>query len=435
MTPFVDVLMWIFGAILCILFLFIAFSGVIIIISLFKRPKFERYTPKVSIVVPVHNESKNIESCLKCIFSSKYPKELYEVIVVDDGSTDDSVQLVRRFKDVRLIRLNHKGKSAALNLGIKNCKYEIVLTLDADTLLQRETLMRIVLPFSDKSVGATIGTYKVGNRVNMLTAFQAIEYSYNNLIRMGFSRVFRDSVWFYGAMSCYRKSALEKAGKIHADTLTEDMDISIRLQNKGYTVIHVHDAYSTTIVPETIKGFFKQRIRWWTGVLQSMHKNRKQSYNNIFHRPSSASKLSSDAPKHSKIPLMFVYLNQWWWSVFALISFPMFIIQIMYWLPYNLATFTDTFMYLFRWFSMLGPLYSIYMIPVWGINFFSIFGILAGLISVTFIIVSVTIFRDTVRLREVLAIFFYFPYTLMLNSVILVSVIKYMLSDTEGFVK
>jgi cellulose synthase/poly-beta-1,6-N-acetylglucosamine synthase-like glycosyltransferase len=435
MSPVINMLMWAFGVISFILLLFITFTGVIILISLFKKPKYKKYAPKVSIVIPVHNESKNIEKCLKKIFSSTYPKNMYEIIVVDDGSTDNTVQLVHRFKDVKLINMAHGGKSAALNHGIKNCRYDIVLTIDADTMLQREALAKIVVPFSDASVGAAIGTYKVGNRKNMLTAFQVIEYSYNNLIRMGFSRLFKDSVWFYGAMSCYRKSALENVGRIHADTLTEDMDVAIRLQNKGYKIIHVHDAYSTTVVPETIKGFFNQRIRWWTGVLQSMRKNSKQSYKNIFQR-----KNVSDVSKQSKIPLIFVYLSQWWWSIFALVSFPMFLIQIMYWLPYNLATFMDTFMYLFRWFSLLGPVYSIYMIPEWGVNFFSIFGILAGLISVTFIIVSVTIFRDNVRpdnvgLREMLAIFFYFPYTLMLNTVILVSVAKYIFADARGFVK
>ncbi|MGV8141007.1 MAG: glycosyltransferase, partial [Candidatus Woesearchaeota archaeon] len=265
MSPLMNTLMWTFGVISCILFSFIAFTGIIIVTSLFKKPRYEKFTPKVSIIIPTYNESRNIDECLKHVFSSRYPKDLYEVIVVDDGSTDDTIRRVHRFKDVKLLHINHKGKSAALEYGIRNSRYEIVLTIDADTMLEHEALAKIVLPFIDKDVGATIGTYKVANRKNMLTAFQAIEYSYNNLIRMGFSRVFQDSVWFYGAMSCYRKSALMNVGRIHADTLTEDMDIAIRLQNKGYSVIHVYDAYSTTVVPETIKSFFNQRIRWWMG--------------------------------------------------------------------------------------------------------------------------------------------------------------------------
>ena len=427
--------MWTFGVISCVLFSFILFTCVIIIISLFKKPKYSFYKPKVSIIVPAHNESKNIATCLKHIHASRYPVELYEVIVIDDGSTDDTAKIVKSFKDVKLLYTHHKGKSAALNFGIKYCKHELILMIDADTMLHPDALQKLVLPFKDESVGATIGTYKVGNRKNMLTAFQAIEYSYNNLIRMGFSRVFHDSVWFYGAMSCYRKSALDQSGYMFSDTLTEDMDVAIRLQNKGYNIIHVYDAFSTTQVPETIHGFFKQRIRWWTGVLQSMRKNSKQSSRNIFSKSSSNPKSKNPESKHSKIPLIFVYLSQWWWSLFAVLAFPMFTIQIFYWLPYNLATFMDAFMYLFRWFSIFGPLYSVYMIPEWGISFFSAFGILAGLISVTFIIVSVTIFRDTVRLREVLAIVFYFPYTLVLNMVILISIVKYAFYESRGFVK
>ena len=254
---------------------------------------------------------------------------------------------------------------------------------------------------------------------------------------MGFSRVFNDSIWFYGAMSCYRKDILENIGFIHSDILAEDMDVAIRLQNKGYNIVHVYDAYSTTVVPETFKGFFKQRIRWWSGVLQSMRKNSSSSFKNISREIHSKKNKTGEKTKSkvSPVPLIFVYISQWWWSIFAIISFPMFTIQVLYWLPYNLATFMDTFMYLFRWFSVFGPVYSIYMIPQWGINFFSIFGILSGLISVTFIIVSMTIFKEPIRFREVLAITFYFPYTILLNMIILVGVVKYLFFRSTAFIK
>jgi cellulose synthase/poly-beta-1,6-N-acetylglucosamine synthase-like glycosyltransferase len=418
---FIESLMWIFGLVLLVLFLFLAFTGVIIFISLFKKPKYDPYTPKVSVIIPVYNESKNIVKCLTKIFASSYPKNLYEVIVVDDGSTDNTLELVKKFKNVKILYTRHQGKSIALNYGIKHASNEILLTVDADTFLYPDAMTKMVLPFNNPIVGATIGTYKVGNRKNMWTAFQTIEYSYNSLIRMAFSRVFNNSVWFYGAMSCYRADALKKIGYMHADVLTEDMDVAIRLNNKGYNIIHVYDAFSDTLVPDTFSSLIKQRTRWWTGVLQAMRKHRSASYKNIRSRPS--------------VPLIFVYLNQWWWSLFSIICFPMYIIQVLYWLPYNLATFTDTFMYLFRWFSLLGPAYVLYKIPEWGINFYSIFGILSGVISVTFIIISVTIFKEAIRLREVLALIFYFPYTLVLNVIMMISVIRHLLFDSKGFKK
>jgi cellulose synthase/poly-beta-1,6-N-acetylglucosamine synthase-like glycosyltransferase len=420
MLALINILMWIFGAVLCILFIFLAFTGTIIVISLFKKPLRHSYRPKFSIVVPAYNESKNIASCLKSIMRSRYPKDLFEVIVVDDGSTDDTVKIARSFRGVKVLKINHKGKSAALNHGIKNAMNELVMTVDSDTMLHPDALAKMVAPFKDERIGATSGTYKVDNHKNMLTSFQSIEYAYNSLIRMAFSRVYADSVWFYGAMSCYRVRALKSVGNMHSDVLAEDMDIAIRLQNKGYNVVHVHDAFSYTVVPETFASFFRQRIRWWTGVLQSMRKNRKASYKNM-------------RTSHP-VPLIFVYVSQWWWSVFSILSFPMFTIQIIYWLPQN-APFFEVFMYIFRWFSLFGPLYVIYKIPDWGISFFSIFGILSGIISVTFIIMSMNIFKEDIRLREVLAIIFYFPYTLLLNMVMMISVFKYLLYDSRGFVK
>lgn len=434
--------MWIFGAVLAVLFLFLTFTSTIIVISLFKKPRYDKYVPKVSILVPTYNESKNIEKCLKQIFASKYPKNSFEVIVVDDGSTDDTVKIVKKFAHVKILYARHNGKSEALNFGIKHCSNDIILMLDADTTLTPEALAKIVLPFQNEKVGATIGTYRIANNTNILTAFQNIEYSYNNLIRMGFSRVFNDSIWFYGAMSCYRKDALQKVGLIHSDTMTEDMDISVRLQNEGYSILHVYDAYSYTIVPDSLKGLFSQRIRWWAGVLQSLHKNRKKSFKTVFSK-NKHNKNSVDTKKGKtvektlglRISMFFVYISQWWWSIFAVLAYPMFIIQILYWLPYNLATFTDTFMYLFRWFSVFGPLYSVYMFKEWGISFFSIFGILSGLISVTFIIVSMTIFKNKVRVKDVLALIFYFPYTLLLNAIIMVGLVKYLFTKSKGFMR
>jgi cellulose synthase/poly-beta-1,6-N-acetylglucosamine synthase-like glycosyltransferase len=469
----------IFGVIGFILFLFVSFTGVIIIIGLVKKYRSDkllrnniksklksRSKSEVSIIIPVYNESKAIVNCLKHVIYSKYPKSLYEIILVDDGSTDNTVAIARDFGSkhkkegliLRIIKANHKGKSEALNLGTNHAKHEIVLHLDVDILLEPDALAKMLEPFSKteradgmdgKKVGATIGTYRVGNKKNMLTAFQTIEYSYNSLIRLGFSRTFGDSIWFYGAMSCYRKSALQKLGGMQSDTETEDMDIAIRLQNAGYNIIHIDDAYSKVIVPDNLRWFFKQRIRWWTGVLHSMKKNNKRSFDSIKGRIHSRFKFDKKKNSDYKIsnskvvsikgksiiPLIFVYLSQWWWSIFSLICIPMYFLQVLYWLPYNLGTFHDTFMYLFRWFSVFGPTYSIYKIPEWGVSLISIFGILTGLISVTFIIVALTIFKEGFSIRNVLAIVFYFPYTIILNVVMLISFIKFLFTKSKGFVR
>ncbi|MFT4344196.1 MAG: glycosyltransferase, partial [Candidatus Woesearchaeota archaeon] len=263
-------------AVLFIFLLFVFFSAVI---GYFVQPKYRKYQPDVTVLIPAYNEEKNIGKCLEHVFASHYPLSKMDVIVVDDGSADNTRSIVKQFqkkypRKIRLVNGTHQGKSVSLNHGVKIARTEIIMTIDADTFIDPGSLRLLVQPFQDPLVGATNGSCVVANPHSLVGVFQRIEYHYNNLIRKSFSSLFKTGIWFFGAFACYRRSVIEKIGYFKTDTLTEDMDTAMEIYLSGYRTINVWDALGHTVAPDTLSAFFKQRTRWWMGVLQSLAKNR-----------------------------------------------------------------------------------------------------------------------------------------------------------------
>lgn len=399
--------------ILFFLFLFIFTVFLVILLSYFRRyTPPEGYEPYVSIIIPCYNEEKNIKKCLDSVHASSYPEDKLEIIVVDDGSTDKTLSILKDYRklSLKIVQGSHGGKSESLNLGVSKASYDIILTLDADTALTRFCISKSVCYFSDESVGATNGSCSVLNKDSFLGTFQLVEYNYNNLIRKGFSDIFNNAIWFFGAFACYRKKVLEDVGGFKKDNSAEDMDIALSIYSKGYRIVNVHDALVYTRVPSTLLALIKQRIRWWGGVLLSLRKNKS-----LFSKKSDPS-------------IWFLFINQYWWSFYAFISIPLIAYQFSYWLPSNLNTFYNFFFYTFGWFSLLGPVYVIYKIPEWGVSIYSLFGVLSGLFSAFLMSYSFYIFKERFTFRTLLAIFFYFPYTIVLNTIIVISLVRIMFS-------
>lgn len=400
-----------------ILFSFLLFIFIVFIISWFKNKKQKAFEPNISVVIPAYNEGKNISKCIESVYDSNYDLSKIEVIVIDDGSTDNTLSILQKYENIKILKQDHGGKSEALNLGVRNAKNDFILSIDADSTIDRNCIKELVKPLINPEIGATTGTSKVKNIKSIWTIFQNIEYHYNNLVRKSFSSVFNNGIWFFGALACYRKSILEKIGLFKKDTLTEDMDIALEIYKAGYKTFHVYNAYCYTIVPSTLKELYSQRARWWVGVLQSLIKNKK-----LFSHKSCPS-------------IIFLFINQFWWSFFALLSLPVILYQVNYWLPYNTANFFTFFSYIFRWFSLSGPFYVIYKIPEWGLNFYNFFGVFSGIISAILIFVSIKIFRDKVNFKNSFALFFYFPYTIILNMIISISLISHIYTKKRYFIR
>ncbi len=400
-----------------ILFSFLLFVFIVFTISGFYKKEYGDFEPDISMIIPSYNEEKNISNCIDSIHASDYPQSKIEVIVIDDGSTDNTLNVMKSYDGIKVLKQDHKGKSEALNLGVKFAKNEFIMVIDADTVLDKNCINELLKPLIDSNIGATTGTSKVKNSGNIWTIFQNIEYHYNNLIRKSFSSVFNNGIWFFGALACYRKTVLEKIGHFKKDTLTEDMDIALEIYEAGYRTFHAHSAFCYTIVPSTLKELYSQRSRWWMGVLQSLVKNKK-----LFSNKSCPS-------------ILFLFINQFWWSFYAILSLPVIIYQVNYWLPYNNADFLTLFGYLFRWFSLSGPFYVLYKIPEWGLNFHNFFGVFSGIISAILIFASIKMFKDKINFKNIFAAFFYFPYTIILNMIISLSLISYVFSKKRFFIR
>ncbi len=232
--------------------------------------------PSVTVLIPCFNEEKVIASSVARILESTWSK--LEVIVLDDGSTDGTAREVQRaFADeprVKLLSFPNGGKAAALNLGLAATKGEVIVALDADTLFPPETIGRLVRWFADPEVGAVAGNALVGNRLNLITRWQALEYvTAQNLERRALAALGAVTV-VPGAVGAWRRSALAALGGYPGETLAEDQDLTIAVQRAGWRVEFDPSARAFTEAPDTLGGLLKQRFRWSFGTLQCIWKHR-----------------------------------------------------------------------------------------------------------------------------------------------------------------
>jgi len=202
-----------------------------------------------------------------------------EVIVIDDGSKDRTSAIVRdAFADeprVRLLTLQNGGKARALNRGLELVRGEIVIALDADTQFEPTTIARLARWFGDPRLGAVAGNAKVGNRVNLVSRWQALEYiTAQNLERRALARLDAMTV-VPGAVGAWRLAAIRAVGGYPPDTLAEDQDLTIAIQRAGWKVHYDQYAVAWTEAPESFGGLAKQRFRWAYGTLQCLWKHRR----------------------------------------------------------------------------------------------------------------------------------------------------------------
>jgi peptidoglycan-N-acetylglucosamine deacetylase len=241
-----------------------------------RRAKFDMtYRPSVSVVIAAFNEEKVIASTIRAVLADRY--EPLEIIVVDDGSKDDTAgEVMRNFgARVTLIRQDNAGKAPALNRGIAEATGEIIVSLDADTIFTRDTIPLLVRHFADPLVGGVAGNVKVGNRVNPLTHWQSIEYiTSQNLDRRAYATINSVTV-VPGAVGAWRREAIVQSGGYLNDTMAEDMDLTWRVRRIGWKIATDSDAIGYTEAPDSFRALFKQRFRWAFGTLQSLWKHRR----------------------------------------------------------------------------------------------------------------------------------------------------------------
>jgi len=238
------------------------------------------YRPRVAVLIPAYNEEMVIERTVQGALDSDYPN--LRVVVIDDGSKDRTLEIVRRAfaaeeADGRVVILAkpNGGKAEALNFGLEHIgDAEIFVGIDADTIIAPDAIGRLVPHFLNPKVGAVAGNAKVGNRVNLWTRWQALEYiTSQNFERRALNTMGAVSV-VPGAIGAWRTSAVSEAGGYHVDTVAEDADLTMALLRNGYRVEYEDMALAFTEAPTSARALMRQRFRWSFGILQAIFKHR-----------------------------------------------------------------------------------------------------------------------------------------------------------------
>ncbi|MDI6821741.1 MAG: glycosyltransferase [Actinomycetota bacterium] len=229
-------------------------------------PAVLNHNPRVSILVPAYNEEKVIGNCINWLLQTTYPN--YEIIVVDDGSTDGTADEVLKFAhyQVKLIRKPNGGKASALNEGIRNSDGEILVMMDADTKFEPNTVGELVRHFKDPKIGAVSGNIKVGNRNTILTLWQSMEYIMSCNLDRRMMSILNCITVVPGPVGAFRREAIEEAGYFSSETLAEDTDMTMSIRKLGYKICYEDHAVAWTEAPNDLSGLWKQRYRWSYGT-------------------------------------------------------------------------------------------------------------------------------------------------------------------------
>jgi cellulose synthase/poly-beta-1,6-N-acetylglucosamine synthase-like glycosyltransferase len=251
------------------------------------------FSHKLSLIIPAHNEEALIVQSIDSALEADYPDK--EIIVVDDGSTDRTFELASSYSKAGLIKLIHRdvasgSKAGALNFGLLYASGEIIVSVDADTLIERESLKELVAALSSPAVNAVSGNVRIlrgdhGSK-NLLVKLQAYEYLISLELGRRFNSLMGTMMIISGAFGAFRKKLLTAMGEYDTDTLTEDFDMTIKMRKVSGKIIFAEKAVSWTLAPDTWHDWRRQRTRWTRGQAETLWKHR-----NIFQKKGFSLKL------------------------------------------------------------------------------------------------------------------------------------------------
>ncbi len=247
----------------------------------------KEYQPRVSVIIPAWNEEVGILTTINSLLKSSYKN--MEIVVVNDGSTDDSDTLIKRFIksyqrkkrktpvkngiDMIYRYKENGGKGEALNTGILLASGEIIMSIDADCMLLQDTIANFVKYFADPSVSAAVGNVKIGNTRSLLGTIQALEFLFSFYFKKADS-LFNTIYIIGGAAGAFRRSVFADIGLYSTKNITEDIDLSVRIQDHGLKIVYAADAIVYTEGASEFRGLLKQRLRWKRGRFETFFQHR-----------------------------------------------------------------------------------------------------------------------------------------------------------------
>jgi len=297
-----------------------------------------------------------------------------------------------------LFHTERKGKANAINFAVSNSKYNIIVTLDADSKIDKNSLIEIVRPFKDKEVGAVSGIIRAIDNNNILTWFQDFEYMLSSGWRFICNKI--NSTYIFPGFAAFRKGAIESVGGFSPDTLSEDFEIGLKLKKKRYKLV-MSNARIYTLVPQTIKGLIKQRLRWGRGTIQVIKKHRDIPFN----------------LKYGGVGLYGIPTQIFWFIhgtlYIPIVTYQIFGGYIQYYISNNNFLTFEVLRYFFSWFSVYGMIeYTIRTFTgEYPLNplFYLLFGIFC--LYITYNLLIMLEFSE-LKLKYLFVVFFFFPYSL-----------------------
>lgn len=247
--------------------------------ELFKSPKLGKSgsLPKVSIIVPAYNEEETISQSIKSLKKVDYPKDKLEIIIVNDGSKDNTSKIVNKLKGSSIIFLDNKdnkGKAACLNQGISIATGDLVACMDADSEVKSDIIRKTVPYFKDEKIGAVTVTVEVKNAKGLLQKIIKIEYMIGLSLALKALSFFNSVNVTPGPFSIYRKKMFEEIGMFDITSITEDLEIAYRIHKSNYKIACCITTKVQTITPDTFKSLYKQRKRWYSGAIYTLMQHR-----------------------------------------------------------------------------------------------------------------------------------------------------------------
>lgn len=234
-----------------------------------KRRKLDDY-PYLTIAIPAWNEGKYIKAAMESVFSLDYPKNRFEMIIIDDGSTDNTYEAAKNTIkkhpqfNVTLITKKNEGKGVAMNLALSKAKGDYFISLDGDSHIEPSAIKKLLPYFTSQDIAAVLPCMKVSNPKNLLEKIQWYEY----IVNMYYKKIMGhlDCIFVApGPFSVFRTHVLREVGGFAKENLTEDLEMTLRLQKNHYRILQAMDVYVYTNVPNTMKQLYRQRNRWFKG--------------------------------------------------------------------------------------------------------------------------------------------------------------------------
>jgi cellulose synthase/poly-beta-1,6-N-acetylglucosamine synthase-like glycosyltransferase/peptidoglycan/xylan/chitin deacetylase (PgdA/CDA1 family)/spore germination protein YaaH len=256
--------------------------GIFAIVDRLRRPHSKAtpgFNPRVAVLIPAYNEEKVIVRTIRSVLNSDY-KNLH-VIVIDDGSADRTAEVSSQAYAaeiaagrVQVLTKPNGGKAAALNYALERISEEIYVGIDADTVIAADAVSKLIPHFEDPRIGAVAGNAKVGNRVNLWTSWQALEYITSQNFERRALDLFNVVVVVPGAIGAWRTAPVKEVGGYPINTVAEDADLTMALLELPLKVVYEDRSLAFTEAPVDVSGLMRQRFRWSFGILQAVWKHR-----------------------------------------------------------------------------------------------------------------------------------------------------------------